>query len=92
MALDGKTAATGHADGTILIWDVYGLNSKPLFNVDRIWKDLANGTSAAAGFGVVRELCGSPAEAIALLQEKLKPASIDLKSIEGWMKDLSDYR
>lgn len=59
------------------------------FNVERIWNELGNGTSAAAGFGAVRELCASPVEAIALLQQKLQPASIDLKSIESWIKDLS---
>ncbi len=63
--------------------------AKPPFNADRVWNDLANVTSAAAGFAAVRELCGSPKEAIALLKEKLKPETIDPKAIDGWINDLS---
>lgn len=75
-------------DAPVLIWDVYGLGAPPRFDADRVWKDLADASPAAA-FRAVRELCAYPKEAVALLREKLKPESIDSKAIDGWVKDLS---
>jgi RNA polymerase sigma factor (sigma-70 family) len=92
FAPDARHIVGASSDAPILIWDVYGLKAKPLFNAERIWNDLANESSPAAGFVAVRELCGSPQEAIALLKEKLKPEMIDTKQIDGWIKDLSAGR
>src|SRR4029453_13085799 len=75
-------------DAPVPTWGVYGLAAPPRFDAERVWKDLADASPAAA-FRAVRELCAYPKEAVALLREKLKPESIDVKVIDGWVKDLS---
>jgi hypothetical protein len=75
---DGKLLASGSADTTALVWDPAGLvrRPSPLSPEDRqaLWADLA-GADAARAYRAVATLAGSPAEALPLLREKMKPAA-----------------
>ncbi|QJW97135.1 sigma-70 family RNA polymerase sigma factor [Frigoriglobus tundricola] len=85
---DARAIVGASSDAPVLVWDVYGLAAPPPFDADRVWTDLAD-PSAATGFRAVRELCAAPREAITFLKGKLKPETIDPKTIDGWVKDLS---
>jgi RNA polymerase sigma factor (sigma-70 family) len=85
---DARAIVGASSDAPIFVWDVYGLGVVQRFDADRVWKDLADAAPATA-FQAVRELCASPKEAVALLKEKLKPETLDSKTIDGWVKDLS---
>jgi WD40 repeat protein len=67
---DGRRLATGHADGTVLAWDVPAPPKPPA--VDSAWTDLASddgGKAFAASWALV-----SDPVAVKLLGERLKPA------------------
>jgi WD40 repeat protein len=67
---DGRRLASGHADGTVLAWDVPAPPKPPA--VDSAWTDLASddgGKAFAASWALV-----SDPVAVKLLGERLKPA------------------
>jgi hypothetical protein len=78
LSPDGRTLASGHPNGTVLLWDVPAparaaerrLGDK---EKDQLWADLA-GADAARAFRAVRVLTASPRQAVALLAERLRPA------------------
>lgn len=77
FAPDGKRIATGHADTTILIWDVaVPPRAKPARLTDdeagRLWADLAS-PDAATGVAAVWALHDHLDEAVALLRRRLGP-------------------
>jgi hypothetical protein len=76
FAPDGRTLTTGHADGTILLWDATlrgGTRGGALTAAQReaLWADLA-GADAARGYSAVWRLADDPRSA-ALLKGKLRP-------------------
>jgi RNA polymerase sigma factor (sigma-70 family) len=76
FAPDGRRLATGHPDGTILVWDfpVPKAAPRPLAakELDSLWADLA-AADAARAWRAVWRLADFPAEALPLLRQRLKP-------------------
>jgi hypothetical protein len=75
---DGRTLATGHADGTILLWDASlwgGIHGGPLDGARReaLWSDLA-GAHAGRAYAAIWLLADDPAT-VAFLKERLRPVS-----------------
>jgi RNA polymerase sigma factor (sigma-70 family) len=70
---DGRTLATGHADGTVLLWKVPQLapEASNATDVERRWADLASESPATAGTAV-NWLAGHPTEAMALLRARFR--------------------
>jgi RNA polymerase sigma factor (sigma-70 family) len=79
---NGRTAATGHDDGTILLW---GLTppSAPLraADADAAWAALAD-PEVKAGWAAVWRLVEAPDLAVRWLGERLKPATPDPAAAE----------
>ncbi|QJW99571.1 sigma-70 family RNA polymerase sigma factor [Frigoriglobus tundricola] len=77
LLLPGETRAlTSLADGTGLVWDLTASAGLPKPGTEaptRLWDALA-GANAAAAHKAAWELVDRPAETVALLREKLKPA------------------
>lgn len=75
FAADGRLA-TGHPDGTILIWDMPLPASKPqrleAKELDALWIDLADADAAKAWRAVWR-LSDAPQDALAFLRGRVKP-------------------
>jgi WD40 repeat protein len=74
ISTDGKTLASGHTDGTILLWPLPTTESPPRASAADSWADLAADDASRAWIAVAR-LVDSPAEALALLRERLTPAA-----------------
>jgi WD40 repeat protein len=77
LSPDGQTLATGHPNGTVLLWDVPAPERSAERHLadkeqERLWADLA-GADATRAFGAVRTLTASPRQAVALLAERLRP-------------------
>jgi hypothetical protein len=93
----GKSAASGAADSTALIWDLSELEAPKSFaanlsaeELDRCWKDLRAGDGAEAYRAVLR-LAAAPGPAAELLQTRLKPAAgADSKAVDKLLLDLED--
>jgi hypothetical protein len=71
---DGRRLATGHPDGTVLLWDIplpaAGSHPLPAKQLESLWTDLADTESAKAW----RAIWGmSDGSAVLLLSERLKP-------------------
>ena len=96
MAPDGRSVATVSLDHTILVWDLTRLSTgalpkPPLTPAQRAsaWTDLAS-SNAATGHRAVETLCADPAQAVALLRERLLPVKApDSKQVARWVADLS---
>jgi RNA polymerase sigma factor (sigma-70 family) len=75
---DGRTLATGHPDGTILLWDadLPAARSEPLRpgEPEALWKQLAD-ADAKKAYHAAWRLAELPGKAIALLSKRLKPAA-----------------
>jgi hypothetical protein len=75
---DGRTLATGHPDGTVLLWDLPaggGGAAAPLAagRLAELWEALA-GEDPAEAYAAGWELDARPAQAVELLRAKLTPA------------------
>lgn len=88
---DGRLLASGGADTTILVWDLTGLGRRaaPALSsqqADALWPDLAS-KDARRAYQTMWRLIGAPAEAIRMLEGKLKPAhaaaAADLREIRA---------
>jgi RNA polymerase sigma factor (sigma-70 family) len=96
MAGNGRSVATVSADHTILVWDLTRLSPGALpkppltpAQLESAWKDLTS-SDAALGRRAVETLCADPAQALALLRERLVPVkSPDSKQVARWIADLS---
>jgi RNA polymerase sigma factor (sigma-70 family) len=74
---NGLTLATGHADSTIVLWDVTlrgGMRGGeiPSAQVEALWQTLA-GTDAAQAYAAVWRLVDDPKQTVPLLAQRLKP-------------------
>jgi hypothetical protein len=77
---DGRTAATGHRDGTALIWNLQPEGLKPSQAItaaerDQLWADLA-GADAAKAYAALYRLAARPPEALPFLRAHLRPAAV----------------
>jgi len=92
----GRSVATVSLDHTILVWDLTRLSTgalpkPPLMppQLESAWKDLTS-SDAAAGRRAVETMSADPAQAVALLRERLLPVkSPDSKQVARWIADLS---
>jgi WD40 repeat protein len=79
---DGTRLLSGSLDTTALTWDLsQALKGKAVpagkleaAALDGLWADLA-GKDATKAFAALRKLAGSPAQAVALVKERLKPVA-----------------
>jgi hypothetical protein len=77
FAPDGRTLATGHLDGTVLLWKVPPVAEKAgkgIADRDGLWAALGSEAPAKARAAVER-LARHPAEALALLKSRFRPAA-----------------
>jgi WD40 repeat protein len=78
---DGKSVATGHGDGTLLLWKSAELVKPPVLEaaktpvkVDDLWAAMA-GKDAAAAYKARWELTAIPEQAVPYLRQRLKPVA-----------------
>jgi RNA polymerase sigma factor (sigma-70 family) len=96
MSSGGRSVATVSRDHTILVWDLTRLSKGALpkppltpAQLESAWKDLTS-SNAALSRHAVETLCADPAQAVALLRERLVPVkSPDSKEVARWIADLS---
>ncbi len=95
---DGQVLATGHADGSILLWDVTGrrlarperggaLGAK---EAERLWADL-DSTDAARAYRASRALVATPVQTLALFRKLLRliaPSATPPATIARWVREL----
>jgi hypothetical protein len=92
---DGRLLASGSNDTTILLWDVTRLprGSQKAAELGKKelearW-DALKDADAAAAYAIMRELVGSPRQALDLLKVRLKPATeTDRQRVAGLVADL----
>jgi WD40 repeat protein len=80
---DGKTVATGHYDGTILLWRTPALPAEKSTDADlpSAWNDLT-GADAAKAIRTADRLAREPAGAVALLSAKYDaPPGVDVPAL-----------
>jgi RNA polymerase sigma factor (sigma-70 family) len=92
----GKRLVSGSMDTTALVWDLSspagklrpGKGTLAAGAADKLWADLA-GDDAERAFAAIQKLCDAPADAVALLKQRLRPAvAPDPKRVAGLMADL----
>lgn len=93
FAPDGQSVATGHGDGTVLVWDMapaWKAVTAPKGVVDQeaCWKELANPDPKVA-WAAVERLAPDPTAALELLNEQLKPVTLDAKWVAERIAELS---
>jgi RNA polymerase sigma factor (sigma-70 family) len=73
---DGRRLATGHPDGTILLWEVHlpkrALRPLDVGEADKLWADLSNADAARAWRAVWR-LSDFPETALPLIRKHVEP-------------------
>ncbi|HEY8503550.1 MAG TPA: sigma factor-like helix-turn-helix DNA-binding protein [Gemmataceae bacterium] len=86
---DGKVLASGHADGTALVWDLSGLPGVEAAAVDReaAWNNLASGDAGTA-YRAILALAADPRGA-AFLRDRVKPAvAAPADQVRRFIRDL----
>jgi RNA polymerase sigma factor (sigma-70 family) len=92
FAPEGRQLATGHPDGTILLWDVpQRPRRRPTADeLARAWDDLASG-DAARGNSAVWMLIDGGSAAVQRLADRLKPAvAVPAADVRAAIADLND--
>jgi len=92
FAPDGRTLATGHQDGSILLWQVPqpADDPKPITQTEResLWADLGSDSPTKAR-AAVEWLARSPDTAVALLTARFRPAATPADAaLAALLKDL----
>ena len=93
FAPDGRAVATGHADGTILLWDMapaWKAIIPPKGSVDpsACWKDLADPDPKIAWASIER-LTSDPVAAVRLVGTNVKPVVLDARWVAARIAELS---
>jgi RNA polymerase sigma factor (sigma-70 family) len=94
---DGKRLISGSLDSTALAWDMTG-PARALCPergkladgaADRLWAELA-GEDAERAFAAIRALCDAPADAVALLKQRLRPVDApDPRAVAKLLQNLN---
>ncbi len=90
---DGRTLASGHRDGSVLLWKVPRLaeDGSPAVSEaerERLWADLASDSPVTARSAVER-LARHPAAAVALLQTRFRPTPLPPDpAVDALVRDL----
>ena len=95
----GKQLISGSSDTTALVWDLTCAlpagNSRgklPAKDLDRLWTDLA-GADAQIAYSAIWSLYSKPEQAVALLKERLRPATAPgLERLARLIGDLDSNR
>jgi RNA polymerase sigma factor (sigma-70 family) len=82
FSADGKHLFSGGTDTTVLTWDLTRLTQPtppradllPAQKLESLWADLS-GSDAARAFAAVREFAARPDQAVALIKERVAPAT-----------------
>jgi WD40 repeat protein len=100
FAPDGQHLFSGGTDTTALTWDITRLTQRepaPAARLepqvlDSLWNDLA-GPDAARAFDAIRKLSASPGHAVALIRERVRPATpAAAERLARLLADLDDNR
>jgi WD40 repeat protein len=96
FAPDGRALATGHADGTVLLWDLApalaGLAVPPgPVDPDACWTDLI-AADAAKAQAALEHLASAPTKALPLLKQKLGPLLVDPKWLASRLEELGNEK
>lgn len=75
FAPDGKTLASGGADTTILLWDLYGSkNAPPLkLSAEQAWNELSQRDARKTFDSLMKTLVAQPQAALDVIQKNLRP-------------------
>jgi WD40 repeat protein len=82
FSADGKRLFSGGMDTTVLGWDLTGVikprpahaTGLPAQTVESLWRELA-GNDAARAFAAMRKLLAYPDQAVALIEERVRPTA-----------------
>ncbi|HKB03656.1 MAG TPA: hypothetical protein VKD90_15640, partial [Gemmataceae bacterium] len=90
---DGTKAVSSSPDGPIFIWDLLGDPGKwDAAKADAVWTDLAS-ADARTAFAAIRKLRANPAEAVALLNDRVNPPQAPAdERVTQWLRDLDSPR
>jgi hypothetical protein len=91
-APDGSRMATGHWDGTVLLWDLpivlSRLEAVDAKTVESMWATL-EGADAGRAWELIWRLAESPDQALPALRERLKPiAALSVEQVRPLIADL----
>jgi RNA polymerase sigma factor (sigma-70 family) len=97
LSADGKTLASASTDTTVLTWDLSAALSRPLprhtFTDAELmtrWDTLA-GDDARQAYSALCDLVAAPAQAVALLNQRLRPApALDPKAVNRLIAAVGD--
>jgi hypothetical protein len=89
---DGKSLATGHADGTVMLWDMtpawQNLTAhKGPVDVAACWEALADPDPRKA-YAAIDALAAAPSKALALLREKIAVVKVDRQWLVARLAEL----
>jgi dipeptidyl aminopeptidase/acylaminoacyl peptidase len=86
---DGTKAVASSPDAPVYVWDLLGTTARwEPAQADVVWTDLAS-PDAKVGYAAVRKLRANPAEAVALLKDRVKLPSVPAEDVlAGWLKGL----
>jgi hypothetical protein len=92
---DGRILASGGQDGRVYLWDVTGLAAagvRPLVPLpaekrEELWKALP-GRDGARAYQAVCELSTAPRQAVHLVKERLRPATVGSAQVGRLLADL----
>jgi RNA polymerase sigma factor (sigma-70 family) len=92
----GRALATGLVDGTVLVWDLTPeaatAANRGRQELERLWADLA-GEDGLRAYRAVHALAASPAQAVALVQDRCRPAvAVEPQRVERLLTDLDSER
>jgi WD40 repeat protein len=90
---DGRTLATGGADGTVLVWRLHDLlaGDAQKTDVETLWLDLQRTDDVRRAYRAIERLAGRPDESLPLFRERLKPRSpVPPERLARMFADLDD--
>ena len=92
LRADGRTVATGHADGAIHVWDIgpaWNALAGPAVKADPedCWRDMAAEDPSVA-FAAISRLAADPERALPFLRKHLTPVKVDPRWLAERLKEL----